>query len=65
MRYKMTRALLLPSIVMQLFFVSTARCDIFSSTSHLQNLMYLERHMMHKLTDLVSDMEEKLDQVKR
>lgn len=40
-------------------------CDIFSSTSHLQNLMYLERHIVTSMYDYVNEMEEKLAQVRK
>jgi hypothetical protein len=42
-----------------------ADCDIFSSTSHLQNLMYLERHLVTSLYEYVEEMEGKIAQVRR
>ncbi|KAI1305893.1 Prolyl 4-hydroxylase subunit alpha-2 [Halotydeus destructor] len=41
-----------------------ASADIFSSTSHLQNLMYLERHLILKMSDYVVDLETQLNSVK-
>jgi len=38
--------------------------DIFSSTSHLQNLMYLERHIIQMMGDAVTDLESQIDQIK-
>lgn len=40
-------------------------CDIFSSTSHLQNLMYLERHIVTSMYDYVNEMEDRIAQVRR
>lgn len=45
--------------------VLKARADIFSATSHLQNLMYLERHLIMSLGKYVSGMEQKLTKIKR
>lgn len=39
--------------------------DIFSSTSHLQNLMYLERHLIMSLGQYVANMEQKLSKIRR
>lgn len=39
--------------------------DIFSSTSHLQNLMYLERHLIMSLGEYVASMEQKLGRIKK
>lgn len=44
---------------------SSVACDIFSSTSHLQNLMYLERHIVNSLYEYVDEMEGKIAQVRR
>lgn len=58
-------------LAMQLFLCALAMisgpvsCDIFSSTSHLQNLMYLERHMVNSLYEYVDEMEGKIAQVRR
>lgn len=38
--------------------------DIFSSTSHLQNLMYLERHLIMSLGQYVASMEQKLGKIR-
>lgn len=45
--------------------LSSVSCDIFSSTSHLQNLMYLERHLVNSLYEYVEEMEGKIAQVRR
>lgn len=42
-----------------------ARADIFSSTSHLQNLMYLERHLITSLGQYVQQMEQRLSRIRR
>lgn len=44
--------------------VQVCEADIFSSTSHLQNLMYLERHLIMSLGQYVSTMESKLNKIK-
>jgi len=38
--------------------------DIFSSTSHLKNLMYLERHLISAMSDYVDNLEEGLVEIK-
>ena len=43
----------------------SANADIFSSTSHLQNLMYLERHIITMMGDAVSDLEGQIEQIKK
>lgn len=43
---------------------SLVRADIFSATSHLQNLMYLERHLIMSLGKYVANMEQKLTKIK-
>lgn len=44
---------------------SQVSADIFSSTSHLQNLMYLERHLIMSLGQYVANMEQKLSKIRR
>jgi prolyl 4-hydroxylase len=43
---------------------SLVNADIFSATSHLQNLMYLERHLIMSLGKYVANMEQKLTKIK-
>lgn len=38
--------------------------DIFSSTSHLTNLMYLERHLINSMNDYIENLEEGLIEIK-
>ena len=38
--------------------------DIFSSTSHLTNLMYLERHLINSMNDYIENLEEGLVEIK-
>ena len=38
--------------------------DIFSSTSHLKNLMYLERHLISAMNDYIENLEEGLIEIK-
>ncbi|KAG9510427.1 Prolyl 4-hydroxylase subunit alpha-1 [Fragariocoptes setiger] len=45
--------------------VGSVNGDIFSSTSHLQNLMYLERHLIMSLGKYVVNMEQKLSKIRR
>ena len=64
---KTTMMMFLSSVLTLLlsFKTSTVSCDIFSSTSHLQNLMYLERHIVTHMYNYIDEMEERLNQVKR
>lgn len=39
-------------------------CDIFSSTSHLQNLMYLERHLITSLGQYVHQMDKRTSRIR-
>lgn len=43
---------------------SFVEADIFSSTSHLQNLMYLERHLITSLGEYVVQMEQRLNKIR-
>ena len=38
--------------------------DIFSSTSHLTNLMYLERHLINSMNNYIENLEEGLVEIK-
>ena len=62
-----TTTMMFLSSVLTLLSLKTnsVSCDIFSSTSHLQNLMYLERHIVTQMYNYVDEMEDKLNQVKR
>ena len=56
-------SLILCSLLLLLSF-RQVNCDIFSSTSHLQNLMYLERHMIYQMQDWIAAQESKITQLK-
>ena len=56
--------IILSSLLVALNFVNYVNCDIFSSTSHLQNLMYLERHMIYQMHDWIAAQESKIEQLK-
>lgn len=45
--------------------VANIGCDIFSSSAHLQSVMFLERHLVATMTDYVSHMEARLEEIKR
>lgn len=60
-----TMKLMLWTVTVILTSYPRASCDIFSSTSHLQNLMYLERHLVNSLYEYVDEMEGKIAQVRR
>ena len=56
----------LPTVIIIVVAVSRrVSCDIFSSTSHLQNLMYLERHLVNSLYEYVEELEGKIARVRR
>lgn len=59
-----TKMIILSSLLVALNFVNYVSCDIFSSTSHLQNLMYLERHMIYQMHDWIDAQESKIQQLK-
>ena len=61
----MLRLILWTASVVLVILAPSVSCDIFSSTSHLQNLMYLERHLVHSLYAYVDELEGKISQVRR
>lgn len=44
--------------------LTIAKCDIFSSTSNLKNLMYLERHLINSMTNYIENLEDGLVEIK-
>ena len=52
-------------ILCLLFFIHFGHCDIFSSTSHLKNLMYLERHIITTLNGYLQKVDYKLSEVRK
>jgi prolyl 4-hydroxylase len=51
-------------LIIFIIYLSRAKCDIFSSTAHLQSLMYLERHLVSSMSSYVSKMESTLEEIK-
>lgn len=51
-------------IIILLLSMRHAACDIFSSTAHLTNLMYLERHLINSMNDYIENLEEGLIEIK-
>lgn len=47
-----------------IYNVVQVKSDIFSSTSHLKNLMYLERHLISSMNDYIENLEEGLIEIK-
>ncbi|RWS09826.1 vacuolar protein sorting-associated protein 33A-like protein [Dinothrombium tinctorium] len=45
-------------------YVRNANCDIFSSTSTLESLMHLERHMVAAMSEYVINVEHRLGEIK-
>lgn len=51
-------------IILLCLVYKNVECDIFSSTSHLTNLMYLERHLINSMNGYIENLEEGLIEIK-
>lgn len=51
-------------LIAPILFYGSVEADIFSSTSHLQNLMYLERHLITSLGQYVQQMEQRINRIR-
>lgn len=58
---------MLPALAALLLLLQAGptRADIFSSTSHLRNLMYLERHLVNSMSDFLYGAEQGMAEMKR